>query len=155
MKRPTLSSPPVGGTMPACEEKNWPTQLALDGAAACAEPVVATAAAIPAVTTMTLIRLTIERPPATQAYSFYDRRQRFAARRPAVAGRGDPRSRLLHRGDRVPEDALRLVLHRASDETGAGDGRHGTPRLEVDHPAGQEPLDRATARRGRVPPPRS
>ncbi len=41
---------------------------------------------------------------------------------PPVAGRRDRRDRLLHRGDRVPEDALRPVLHRASDETSARGG---------------------------------
>ena len=60
-KPPTLSSPPVAGTMPACEEKNWPRQLALDGAAACADdPVAATAATIPAFTTFILVRLIIK-----------------------------------------------------------------------------------------------
>src|SRR4051794_24587711 len=34
--------------MPACDEKNWPTQLALEGAAACADPVTATATAVAA-----------------------------------------------------------------------------------------------------------
>jgi hypothetical protein len=62
-KPPTLSSPPVAGTMPACEEKNWPAQLALDGAAACEELVAATATTIPAITALILVRLTIEKGP--------------------------------------------------------------------------------------------
>ena len=48
-----------------------------------------------------------------------------------------------------------LFFIELQNPAGPRDGRHGTSRLEVDHPAGQEPLDRGTARRGRVPHPRS
>jgi hypothetical protein len=64
MKPPTLSSPPVAGTSPACDEKNWPTQLALDGAAASAEPVVAITTAVAASPTLILVRFPIERTPS-------------------------------------------------------------------------------------------
>jgi hypothetical protein len=65
--------------MPACEEKNWPRQSALDGAAACADdPMAATAATIPAIMTLIFVRLTIERPPVTQFLPLYARRQPLA-----------------------------------------------------------------------------
>jgi hypothetical protein len=73
---------------------------------------------------------------------------------PPVTGGRNPRDRLLHRRDDQAQDALRLVLHRASHPEGARCGRHWASRLELGHTTGQEPRDRRTARGREVPRPR-
>jgi hypothetical protein len=73
---------------------------------------------------------------------------------PPVTGGRYPRDRLLHRRDDQAQDALRLVLHRASDPAGARGGRDGVPRLGVGHPASEEPRDRRAAVGCSVPPSR-
>jgi putative transposase len=71
---------------------------------------------------------------------------------PRPKGSSRPTSSL---GDRVPKDALRPVLHRASDETSARGGGDRSSGLGLGYPTGEEPLDRRSARRRRVPRPRS
>jgi hypothetical protein len=51
----------------------------------------------------------------------------YVDRVPPVTGGGDPRDRLLQRRDDQAEDALRLVLHRASDPAGPRDGARRIP----------------------------
>ncbi len=51
--------------------------------------------------------------------------------------------RLLHRGDRAPEDALRLVLHRAAHAAGSARRCHAPPERAMGGPAGTGTVDGA------------
>ena len=69
----------------------------------------------------------------------------------AVPSRSSPRDpclRLLHRTNRVPQDAVRLVLHRARDQAGAPGGSDRPSGLGLGYPAGEEPFLRSPRRQG-------
>ncbi len=74
---------------------------------------------------------------------------RHVASVPSSAGYRHRGHRLLHRGDRVPQDALRLVLHRAARPAGSTRRLHGPSRRAVGGPAGTGVLDGGGAGRGR------
>jgi putative transposase len=61
---------------------------------------------------------------------------------PSSPGRRHHRDRLVHGGDRAPQDPLRLVLHRAAYAAGPGRWRHRPSEQSLGRPAGTGTLDR-------------
>jgi hypothetical protein len=55
---------------------------------------------------------------------------------------------LLHRGNRVPQDPLRVVLHRGRHSTRSHHLRNEESERRLRHPAGEEPCPRAGRARG-------
>ena len=72
-------------------------------------------------------------------------------RGPAVTGGRYPGLRFLHRRHAPAQDVLRALLLRALDPPSARRRGHGTPRLGLGHPTGQEPFHRGAAWRCSVP----